>query len=128
MRPLSLAIVLLAAVAAAAPAKKKKRPEPPTPAAQQAAISKVLDGEQEKVAQCVLASAPDGEWSLDVHVMVTITGAGQLMSCRVVLDPERTGSSATSDCVDKVLRAAPYPKTTGAPLINIDRKWTFAMK
>ena len=124
-RPVA-ALFLVGSLAVAAPAKKKKA-DPPKSAANEAAIIRVLDAEQDKVAQCVLAGAPQGVWTLNVHVAISITGAGQVMSSRVVLDPELFGAANTSDCVDQVLRAATYP-ATGAPLIVINRKWTFSME
>lgn len=93
----------------------------------EAAIGKVLDAAQEKVSECVLASAPDGLWTLTVHAEISINGSGQLIACRAVLDPERKGAASTSECVEQVLRAATYPKT-GAGLVTISRVWTFSMQ
>lgn len=122
-------LVLLALVAgAAAPAKKKtvkKAPAPADAVVTDAAIRIALDGEGQHVADCVMADAPPGAWSLTVKVKLAINSAGQLMSNEVTLEP--AGPAATRACIEKVLSAVPYPKSA-SPLINISREWSFAMK
>ena len=125
-RHIPAALLILATMAIAAPAKKKTA-GPPAKSANEVAVSKALDAAQEKVSECVLASAPDGLWTVSVHAEVAINGSGQMIACRAVLDPELKGSAETTDCVEEVLRAAPYPKT-GATLVTINRVWTFSMR
>jgi hypothetical protein len=124
MRVSFAVIVLLASLAMGAAPRKK---EPAAKSPNELAISKVLDAAQEKVSECVLATAPDGLWTLNVHAEISINGSGQMIACRAVLDPERKGAATTSDCVEKVLRATAYPKT-GAGLVTISRVWTFSMQ
>jgi len=119
--------LLLVALAAAAPAKKAKKATPAANAAADAAIKKALDGEQQHIADCVVAEAPQGAWSLTVKAAVSINSAGQVMGTKISFEPAAGGSEKVRACVDKVLRAVSYPKSA-APLIDISREWAFAMK
>ena len=120
-----LALVLCLASSVAWSAAKKKKPAVP-PVDETAAVRKAFDAQQDQVANCVVTHAPAGKWSLTVKVQATLNSAGQMMSLKLGLNPEPATPGPTRDCIDKVLRAAAYPKTA-APLINVDRDWTFTM-
>ena len=48
-----------------------------------------------------------------------------MLATGLTFDPSR--SDKTKDCIDKVLRAITYPKST-APMITVNHEWQFAMK
>jgi hypothetical protein len=101
-----------------APAKKK----PPPKSDVEASLRKALDSGQQKVADCVLSYAPDGAWSQTVKVKISINSAGQLMGSVVTMKPS---SDVARACIEKVVKALEFPKSA-APLITVEREWTFA--
>ena len=122
----AVVLIVCAVCSIALAAKKKPAPAPSASATTEAAIKKALDGAQEQVASCVVSGAPAGKWSLTAQIKLSITGAGQIMSLKIGLTPEPAGADKTRDCVEKVLRAVAFPKSN-APLINVDREWSFSM-
>ncbi len=118
-------LAVLASVSLAAPPKKsKKAPRPPPAVVTELEVRLVLDGGQERVGACVLEGADDGPLHQVVLVKVTLNGVGQVMGAKVKLDPENAQATKTSECVEAVVRGLTYPKS-GAPLITVEREWTF---
>ncbi len=112
---------LVALAVLAAPGAKKKA----STAAADAAIKAALDAEQPKISECVVAGAPAGAWTKTVKATVKINSTGQVLSAEVKLEPD--GPPSTRECIEKVLRAIAYPKSSG-PLTSISHEWSFAMK
>lgn len=118
---------LMLALALAAPAggKKKTAKAPASTAAADAAIKQALDAEQQHIADCVVADAPQGAWAVTVKATVKVSSAGQVLSADVSFEPAK--AETTRACIEKVLRGIAYPKSP-APLTSITREWSFAMK
>ena len=130
VRGLTLVLLLCSLGEPAVAATKKTRKPVPAPVAQvstEAEIRKALDGPQDKVAECVVSQAPGGAWSLTVKLQMTITGAGQILALRLEFAPELAWAPKTRACIESVLGEVVFPKS-GAPLVNVERDWTFKMQ
>lgn len=119
-----MAMVLLASVAFAGGRKAKKKVTPP---AAEAEVKKALDATQEKVGACVVSGAGAGAWTQVVKLKVVINGVGQVLSFDASLEPANDAASKTRACVEEAVRAAPFPKTH-APLVTVEREWTFKLE
>lgn len=110
----------LAAIAllAATPAKKKNPSNPAT----DAAIKKVLDGEQERVSQCIVASAPPPPWEVKVSAKLTVNAAGQVLGVAVA-----GANDAQRACLEQLLKAVTFAKSQ-ASVTTVSREWSFALK
>lgn len=122
-----VALTCAASLTFAAP-KKKKVPPPPPPAAQEE-IKKALDASQSDVSQCVIVGIEPGlkTWSQVVKLKVAVNGVGQVLTLDAVLVPENANAAKTKACVEAVLRKVTWP-TTHAPMVTVEREWTFAMQ
>lgn len=122
---LALALVAAGALAQSKPKKKAKRAPPPPPAqVTKVEVALLLDGVQDRVANCVLEDAGDGPVNQQVVVGVTLNGVGQLMASEVKLVPENAQAAKTRGCIEGVVKGIEFPKT-GAPLVTAEREWTF---
>lgn len=122
MRLAACIALLLVALSASPVAGKKSKP---APAATKAAIEAVLDGRGEAVAECIQdKAASQGLARAEVQAHVLINGRGQIFECKVTAQTDRGPSPALAACVEKVLRAAPYP-SSAAPLVSVDRTWRY---
>ncbi len=123
-----LGTCLLALVAFAAP-KKKKAPPPPKPAVAEAEIKKTLDASQPQVAACVVKGVAGGAktWRQVVRLKVVVNGVGQVLTLEAGLEPENANAPTTKACIEAVLQAATFP-ATHAPMVTVEREWTFAMQ
>jgi hypothetical protein len=111
--------VLLMCLAATAIAKKSK-PKPPL----DQALSKVLDQQGEAIGKCAVA-ALDGAASIEIAAQLMVNNRGQVMDCKVTVAPAGERTAQARACVERVLRAAPFPKTR-VPLITLARTWKFS--
>jgi hypothetical protein len=114
-----IAHLAVCALLCGAPAKKKKAAAAPPNI--QTEMSKALDAEGQKIAECVVATAPDGPWSQTVKVKIQVNNRGQLFGADVTLSKNDDKVKA---CVEKVLKAVTWPKHN-APLITFEREWSF---
>lgn len=123
-----LCLVPLLALAGPKTSKKKKAAPPPPPAAE-AEMKKALDATQAKVGGCVVAGVEPGvkTWTQVVKLKVVVNGVGQLMSLDTALVPENASAAKTKSCIEDALKAATFP-TTHAPMVTLEREWTFAMQ
>ncbi len=128
LRLFLLAWCVAVPVALAAP-KKKRPPPPPKPVAAEVEIKRVLDGTQDQVSSCVIHGLEPGAkvWTQVVRLKVVVNGVGQVLTLGAVLDPENGNAAKTKACIEAVLKAATFP-TTHAPMVTVEREWTFAMQ
>lgn len=110
-----------------APGKKKK--PAPAPVAAEAELKKSLDATQAAVGGCVVKGAEGGPktWTQVVKLKVVVNGVGQVMTLDAKLEPENANAEQTKACVVKALQAATFP-ATHAPMVTVEREWTFAMQ
>ena len=129
-RALLLTAALCAAASAGASARpggKRRRVAPSTSAAVQTQMAQVLDGESDHVQQCALDHAVSrGAASVEVGAKLLVNDAGQVMSCEVSVTTARGDRDALRACVERVLRAAPFPRGK-TPLVDVERKWSFSV-
>lgn len=132
---LSMGLMLLATpvrvgdVLHAAPKKKAapKKVEAPPPATSPELFA-ALDHLQPAVGQCVVNGQPEnGAWTQVLTVKLTLTGAGQVFAADLSFEPANEKSDEVHACVDKVLRSFEWPRTP-APLVVVQRDWTFKME
>jgi hypothetical protein len=105
-------------------AGKKKAPAKPPPPSSDKLIHQALDGAQDKVAACVIENVTDPKFNVTVKVHLTLNSAGQVMGTKVAVTPD---APKTATCVEGVVRALSYPKSTG-PLVDVDREWNFSQQ
>ncbi len=118
MRRGLLAIALLLGGGAAA--KKPAKPKP----TQEAAIRQVLDQQVDAVTRCAVGgAAADGKLAFEIAAKLMINHAAQVLVCDVTVEGGAAGGrESVRACVERVLRAAPFPKGP-APLVTIERRW-----
>jgi len=128
MRRFSLVLFTCAASLSIAAPKKKKASPPPPPVAQEE-IKRALDASQSDVSTCVIVGIEPGlkTWSQVVKLKVAVNGVGQVLTLDAVLVPENANAAKTKACVEAVLRKVTWP-TTHAPMVTVEREWTFAMQ
>jgi hypothetical protein len=120
---------LLATAAFAGPKKKPKKAPAPTAAVAEAAIKKALDDAQPQVGGCVLEGVEPGAktWTQVVRLKVSINGVGQVLTLDAALEPANTNAAKTKSCIEAALQKASWP-TTHAPMVTVEREWTFSMQ
>ncbi|MFZ5441295.1 MAG: hypothetical protein ACOZQL_14905 [Myxococcota bacterium] len=123
---LLLTLVPLLALAGPKAPKKKKAP-PPSPAAE-AEIKQALDSTQAKVGGCVVNGIEPGlaTWTQVVRLKVVVNGVGQV-TLEAALEPANANAAKTKACIEDALRAASFP-ATHAPMVTVEREWTFRMQ
>ena len=112
-----------------APLPKPKKAPAPTAAVAEAAIKKALDDAQPQVGGCVLEGVEPGAktWTQVVRLKVSINGVGQVLTLAATLEPANANAPKTKSCIEAALQQARWP-TTHAPMVTVEREWTFSLQ